>query len=418
MTSVDVLAEGQPFQAAIDYFRQKIELLPTRAWTDIWEGMHSRAFVVAGAMESGLLSDFRSAVDKAIAQGSTLNEFRKDFDRIVQSYGWSYKGGRGWRSSVIFNTNLRTAYQAGHYQAMTDPYVLERRPFWRYVSVLDGRTRPRHRAWHNTVLRADDPWWRTHYPPNGWGCRCTVTNHSAGELERLRKEGESLTTEAPPEKMVDHEVRCPDGTVRTVRVPEGIDPGWAYNVGETAWGKNAALRLMEDAGPWRPLDNKGPVDYGLPEKLPLDKPKAAIGHPIPKGDEEALRGALRNAIGGDEVIFVDPKGGRVVTGQAIVEHILASPVARWDGREAFFPFIPETITDPAEIWVSFAQSEMSGRVALRKRYVKFVEIGKRRVLGIWAETEDGYWVAQDFFRGEWSGSKRLRTGRLLYARER
>jgi uncharacterized protein with gpF-like domain len=34
---------------------------------------------------------------------------------------------------------------------------------------MDGRTRPMHAAWHNTVLPFDHPFWKTHYPPNGWG---------------------------------------------------------------------------------------------------------------------------------------------------------------------------------------------------------------------------------------------------------
>ena len=99
--STEILAQGLPFQEAIDFFRQKVRL-PSRTWTELWEGMHSRAFVVASAMKDDLLSGFQAAVLKGIEEGTTLNEFRKDFDSIVKRHGWSYKGGRGWRSSVIF----------------------------------------------------------------------------------------------------------------------------------------------------------------------------------------------------------------------------------------------------------------------------------------------------------------------------
>ncbi len=82
---------------AIRFFRQKVNL-PTRAWTDLWEGMHARAFVVAGAQQAELLADFRTAVEKAIGEGTTLADFRKDFDRIVASHGWSYRRARSTAS--------------------------------------------------------------------------------------------------------------------------------------------------------------------------------------------------------------------------------------------------------------------------------------------------------------------------------
>jgi hypothetical protein len=41
-------------------------------------------------------------VDKAITGGTTLEDFRKDFDRIVAKHGWDYNGGRNWRSKVIY----------------------------------------------------------------------------------------------------------------------------------------------------------------------------------------------------------------------------------------------------------------------------------------------------------------------------
>jgi len=43
-----------------------------------------------------------------------------------------------------------------------------------YETVGDDRVRPQHRAWDNITLPADHPWWQTHYPPNGWACRCTA----------------------------------------------------------------------------------------------------------------------------------------------------------------------------------------------------------------------------------------------------
>lgn len=410
--SVEILREGRPFDEAVEFFRRKVDL-PTETWRDLWADMHARGFVVAGAMRTDMLADFREAVDKAVAQGATLEDFRKDFDRIVRRYGWSYRGSRGWRTAVIMNTNCRTAYQAGHYRQMTDPRVAERRPFWRYLAVLDSRTRPQHAAWHNTVLRWDDPWWKTHYPPNGWGCRCTVVSHAPKDLDRLEAEGEELRQEAPPIEWVDWTDKK---TGVTRRIPRGIDPGWDYNVGEAAWGRTRALRLMEDTGPWEPLDDRGPADFGLPERLPLDKPKARPSDPVPVGEVEALRSALRSALGADEAHLVDPSGEVVLAGQAIVDHILEKPETRWDGRERYFPLIPELIEDPAEIWVSFARSALSGRVALRRRYIKFVQLRKKKVLGAWAEVQDGLWVAGDFFRGDWSGSKRLRVGRPVYAR--
>ncbi len=157
-----------PFEEAIEYFRRKVNL-PTRTWRDLWEGMHSRAFVVAGAMKSELLSDLRAAVDRGISEGTTLREFRDSFTDIVQRHGWKYKGGKAWRTAVIFNTNLSVAYHSGHYKQMTDPDVLKARPLWRYVASSSADPRPEHMRWYNVVLPADDPWWQTHYPPNGWG---------------------------------------------------------------------------------------------------------------------------------------------------------------------------------------------------------------------------------------------------------
>ena len=172
------------------------------------------------------MTDFRAAVDKAINEGTTLEEFRQDFDRIVAAHGWDYNGGRDWRSRVIYETNLNTAYAAGRYEQ------LQAAPYWQYVHA-DWVTNPRHQhlAWDGLVLARDDPWWQTHYPPNGWGCQCTVRGLWRRDLERL---GKDAPDEAPEVHLVERLIgpRNPRGP-RLVQVPEGIDPGFEYIPGSS-----------------------------------------------------------------------------------------------------------------------------------------------------------------------------------------
>ncbi|MCZ7600797.1 MAG: phage head morphogenesis protein [Gammaproteobacteria bacterium] len=143
-----------PFTEAIEYFRRKINL-PTRAWSDLQEDAHARAFVVAGATKADLLADIRAAVDDALAEGTTITDFRKRFDEIVERHGWSYRGKRGWRTRVMFDTNIRTAHAAGRWQQIQRTKA--RRPWLIYQTAGDERVRPLHQTWHHITLPADDP---------------------------------------------------------------------------------------------------------------------------------------------------------------------------------------------------------------------------------------------------------------------
>jgi len=212
---------------AIDFLRRKVNV-PTATWTDLWETEHSAAFGVAGAQTDALVKDFHDAVQSFIDDGLTIEDFRRDFDRIVEDHGWDYNGSRGWRSRVIFDTNVSTAYAAGRWEQIQR--VKRTRPYLRYVH-LEGQQnpRPQHQAWHGLILPVDDPWWLTHYPPNGWFCHCTVMSVSDSDLGRY---GWSVADQAPETVMVERQVRQSDGSIRTIFVPDGIDPGFAYRPGE------------------------------------------------------------------------------------------------------------------------------------------------------------------------------------------
>lgn len=219
-----------PFIEAIQYFLKKLNV-PTEHWYDMLRDAHSRAFTVAGAVQDDLLKDLREAIETALEEGKSIQKFRDEFVDIVKRYGWEYKGEFGWRTGVIFNTNMTVAYTAGRYKQATDPTILKAFPYWRYRTMDDARVRKEHAKWNNVILRSDDPWWSTHYPPNGWGCRCEVQSLSEKQVARLRKITDIQTT-APEIEYYDW---TNPKTNEIIKVPEGIDPGWDYNPGAEGW---------------------------------------------------------------------------------------------------------------------------------------------------------------------------------------
>lgn len=212
------------FDEAIRYLKGKLPEASV-AWNDLAGPVHGKVFTVAGATTADLASDIQQALVQALEQGTTLSAFRKDFDRIVAQRGWTYNGSRGWRTAVIFNTNMRSAHMAGRWEQLQANKA--DRPFLQYRTAGDSRVRPQHRAWNGLVYNIDDAFWQTHYPPNGWGCRCTVRSYSQGDLSArgLRF--------SDPVKVRTRDVVTADGEI-TDQVPVGIDPGWDHNVGQ-AW---------------------------------------------------------------------------------------------------------------------------------------------------------------------------------------
>lgn len=213
-----------PFAEAVQFLRNKLSV-PTERWADVWKQAHDQAFMVAGAAKADLLADLRTAVDGAIAEGRTLAWFREQFDEIVATHGWEYNGGRNWRTKVIYETNMRAAWQAGRHAQLSDPDVRARRPYWQYRHGGSADPRPEHLAWHGMVLPADDPWWQEHYPPNGWGCSCSVVALSERDVERM-----GVTVREGP-RSETYEWVDP-GTGEVHQVPQGVDPGWDYAPGQ------------------------------------------------------------------------------------------------------------------------------------------------------------------------------------------
>ena len=163
---------------------------------------------------------------------------------------------------------MRASYAAGRWQQLQA--VKDRRPYWRYRhSDASENPRPNHLAWDGLVLRADDPWWETHFPPNGWGCKCYIEALSKRHLERLGKSGPDTAPalDARP-------VTVGQGAgQRTAVVPAGIDPGFAYAPGRTATPGPAARRYLQSSARRAP----GVAAAGVAATLARDPVLEALG---------------------------------------------------------------------------------------------------------------------------------------------
>lgn len=220
---MDVKLESLPSEEAIRYLRSKTNIT-TAHWDDLLREIHAKVFAVAGATKLALVQDLRAAVQAALEQGESIGQFRKRFDQIVQEHGWEYKGQRGWRTRVIYDTNLRTARMAGKWEQFQR--TKKTRPYAKYVTSGDSHVRPEHRKWDGLILHKDDPFWNTHWPPNDYGCRCDMVDLSERDL--IRK---GLTVSEPPKIVYTERINSRTGEVYG-NVPEGIGVGWDYNVGQ------------------------------------------------------------------------------------------------------------------------------------------------------------------------------------------
>lgn len=218
---------GVRFDEAIRVLHGKLPEASLR-WDSLAGPVHAKVFTVAGSTSVDLVKDLQAALVGALERGETITTFRKAFDAAVQEYGWAYNGKRGWRTQLIFSTNMRTAHMAGRWQQLLAN--AERRPYLQYRTAGDARVRPQHRAWNGQVHPINSAFWASHYPPNGWGCRCTVRAYSAEELQR---KGIPVADTYVPATAPVRSVRNAAGEL-VDEVPLGIDPGWDHNVGQ-AW---------------------------------------------------------------------------------------------------------------------------------------------------------------------------------------
>ncbi|MDR0249930.1 MAG: minor capsid protein [Burkholderiales bacterium] len=258
---------GLPPAAAVRYFKSKGY---TFTWdsNDAREITHARAFTVAKVTDLEVLTSIRSEMLRANAEGITLREFQQTLIPRLQSLGWwgrresldletgeirKEQLGSPRRLETIYRTNLQTAYMAGRYEGFASN--TRHRPYWMYVAVVDSRTRPDHLALNGAIFRHNDPIWENIWPPNGWGCRCTVRALTQRQIDR-----ENLTV-SDSKNYTEHWIsedrngnQFERTTVKLPGMQHGFttDPGWNGNQAMLAHTSMTTLALEKAINAYPP----------------------------------------------------------------------------------------------------------------------------------------------------------------------
>jgi hypothetical protein len=266
--------------------------------------------------------------------------------------------------------------------------VAKRRPYWQYIAVNDKRTRPAHRALNGLIFRADDPFWDTWFPPNGYRCRCGFRTLAERDLDRqdLKVEERDPTGSFIVPK---------DPKTGKAMPPVAImpDKGFAFNPGKSFWAgmvehklgliKSAAagaaaagVKPGKSSG-WTTLPNlKTYADYGRPDLKDIalgELPKLNPEDLLPTGKDDAFYQAEFIKHYGREKLMTDAAREPVILSMRSFQSIKEETVPlRWkfdkDGHGECIPLLEEMITDPYEIWLTPQQDE-NGKIRLTRRYI-------------------------------------------------
>lgn len=328
-------AFGMPPEDAVAYFASKGYAI-TFDWRDMWQEAHTQAFTVASVARMDVLADIRTALDTALKEGKTAAWFREQLEPALKEKGWwgnridvapdgtaqKVAMGSPARLNLIYRQNMQTAYNAGRYKQQLES--ADTHPWWEYIAVNDQRTRPHHAALHGTVLRWDDPFWDSFYPPNDWGCRCRVNARSDASIGR-----DGITPLESKDRLIERTVETvrrdtgevEERTVRGMRLPDGREvftgTGFSYNPGKAAIG--ADMEVARKLSLVRDINLKAQAIQGL-NNSPLRQERFAADVDRVLDARRAGKGALVAGFVDDTIAtFVRAKGEHPATVLALPE---------------------------------------------------------------------------------------------------
>lgn len=127
--------------------------------------LRKNVFLFSGAKSYFELTNLRDLLTDDEGNYRSWNDFKQAAQAINDTHNLNYL-------QAEYTQAIASAQMASKWtQIRTEAEVL---PLLKYDAINDDRTRPEHAALDGIIRPVTDDFWQTYYPPNGWGCRCSV----------------------------------------------------------------------------------------------------------------------------------------------------------------------------------------------------------------------------------------------------
>lgn len=140
------------------------------------------AFTVAGVENVSILKKLRDRVAQLPA-GADWNAIKGDLAQELSPWLGDDAAAGLRRAETLLRTHGYQAYAVTNYKVMqrqTDVF-----PWWEYDTADDEHVRSTHAALDGKIFPANAEFWKNHFPPWEWGCRCNIIARSADDVAEI-----------------------------------------------------------------------------------------------------------------------------------------------------------------------------------------------------------------------------------------
>lgn len=186
--------EPVPYEEAARIVAEK-QIMSKEAFDALCDELKARAFVVSGLEDLRMAKEIRDAIAE-LPRGAAWEDVKAQVAEKLEAGGFS-KAAADHRATLLLRHHGFAAYAQEQYrnlQEMKDVF-----PYWQYKTMGDEKVRSSHAALDGLILPADDPFWRDHYPPWEWNCRCQVVGVTEEQYNGAKTVGSFDATD-PDEK--------------------------------------------------------------------------------------------------------------------------------------------------------------------------------------------------------------------------